>query len=231
MLRHVGTAMAIAVVIYGGSCAGGGPSGTHFSTAQGNLSNATASRTNPAERPTTALAQLGRLLDFVGRAWAQNGIEGVRVSVEGTEFAAFTDAGGSFVVRGDFAGPLTLLFERDDGLSARIGIEVPAGGTVTLRNVSCSGSSGACEAEDVDVDEPSDDDVSGPSVDDPSDPPVPSPPDESEAEDEPSSGDLESNEGTGDGDAVSAAEHAESTADGSDETAGDEEPSVEPDES
>jgi hypothetical protein len=98
------------------------------------------------------------------------------VSIEGTPFETVTDDGGSFLIEGDFGGAITLLFEREaDGLAARIGIAVPQGGTVTLRNVSCGGSGGVCQAEDIDVDEPSDDAVSEPSVEDVSDDSMPSP--------------------------------------------------------
>ncbi len=182
MNRYIRTALAIATSLSSG-CAGGGPSGTHFSTATGNLVSAS----------------------------GQSGVEGVRVSVETTAFGTVTDDGGNFAIRGEFAGPVTLLFERGtDGLVARIGIVVPGGGTVTLRNVSCSGSSGLCQAEDIDVDEPDDDDVSAPSVEDPSDPSTPSPPEDdgegtaeetlTEEDEDPDEGDSNSDPGAGDED-------------------------------
>jgi hypothetical protein len=191
MARHLGIALALATAVASVHCAGGGPSGTHLATAQGTLANAEATR-RPRGAESTVLARIGELFRVVGRAWAQSGVEGVRVSVEGTPFETVTDAGGSFVVRGDFAGVVTLLFQRDaDGLVARLAIDMPEGGTVTLRNVTCSGADGACQAEDVDVDEPSDDDVSEPSVEDPSDPPVPSPSEDEESESPSEGGDEE----------------------------------------
>ena len=156
MVKHIGLALALATALASAHCAGGGPSGTHLSVVKGNVVDAEVVLRPPHHEPTLAV-RLAELFDVVGRAWAQSAVEGIRVSIEGTPFETLTDAGGNFLIEGDFAGSITLLFEREaDGFVARMGIEVPEGATVTLHNVSCRGSGGLCEAEDIDVDEPSD---------------------------------------------------------------------------
>ena len=140
--KHFGLALAIAIALASAHCAGGGPSGTHLSVVKGNVVDADVVR-GPRHREPALAVLLAKWFEGVGRAWAQSSVEGIRVSIEGTPFETVTDADGNFLIEGDFAGSITLLFERDtDGLAARIGFEVPEGATVTLHNVSCRGSEG-----------------------------------------------------------------------------------------
>jgi hypothetical protein len=78
----------------------------------------------------------GNVVDapFVGST--QTAIEGIRVTVEGTSAQGQTDANGDFNVRGTFDGQVSLVFQLPgDGGLARIAINVPAAGTLTLNNV------------------------------------------------------------------------------------------------
>lgn len=179
--------IALSIPLANTSC-GGGPSGTARSTVQGNLSDVEqAGHFGPSPAPRSLLARVLRFTSPVASAWAQSILEGVRVTIEGTPFGTVTDAGGSFVIESPFSGPGALVFERDgDVLVGRIGIDVPAGGTVTLRNVRCSRSQGSCGAEEIEVE--------APSVElEPSSPSAPS---------EPSPADLSSIEGAEPSDAV-----------------------------
>jgi hypothetical protein len=64
------------------------------------------------------------------------GVAGIHVSIEGTTLATVTNSQGRFSMRGQFEGPTTLLFERmADALSARLALNLPAGGTLTLQNI------------------------------------------------------------------------------------------------
>jgi hypothetical protein len=75
-------------------------------------------------------------LPFSVVANARSGVDSIRISIEGPPFTAESDANGLFLVRGNFAGPANLLFQRpEDGLIARLRINVPAGGILTLNNV------------------------------------------------------------------------------------------------
>lgn len=147
-------ASALAAVAFGPSC-GGGPSGTAQSTVQGNVTAVEQAMRGSPRAPSL----LARLLDLVGpttAAWAQNGLEGIRVTLEGTPFETETNETGAFVLESPFSGVGTLVFEREnDQLVARIGVDVPAGGTVTLRNVRCSRGRGSCSAEAIEVEQPS----------------------------------------------------------------------------
>jgi hypothetical protein len=152
-------AATLAVVAFAPSC-GGGPSGTAQSTVQGNVA-----AVEQARRGEPSL--LARVLDLVRpitSAWAQNGFDGIRVSIEGTPFETETNESGEFVLESPYSGAGTLLFRREnDQLAARIGVEVPAGGTVTLRNVRCSRGQGSCRADAIEVQQPSPSEPSEPS--------------------------------------------------------------------
>lgn len=130
--------LALGVVLCG-CTSDGGSSGTGLTTVRGNVVSAqTASL--PSARPVTWLARLRALLAFSGTAIAQNSIEGIRVSIEGTNIVGRTDANGLFLLGGDFAGPVGMRLERpDDALSARLVIVVPNGGALTLSNVRVDG--------------------------------------------------------------------------------------------
>jgi hypothetical protein len=93
------------------------------------------------------LAALKRFLPGESTASARTVLEGILVTVEGTGATSTTDADGRFSVQGSFEGSVSLLFQRaDDGLSARIAVDVPAGGTLTLNDVTLDRRSGQATA-------------------------------------------------------------------------------------
>ena len=60
----------------------------------------------------------------------------IRVSLQDTDLATRTDAGGRFELRGQASGPAELRFERErDGLFARTAVVVPAGGVLELSEI------------------------------------------------------------------------------------------------
>jgi hypothetical protein len=130
----------------------GGSSGTGITTAQGNVASAeTALRRLPTA--STWLARLRRAVALETVAFARTAVEGIRVTIEGTDDSATTDANGFFAVHGDFAGPVGMLLERpEDGLSARLVITVPAGGLLTLSNVRIAGSTLTVDSQHVEFD-------------------------------------------------------------------------------
>ncbi len=100
----------------GGFSSDGGVSGTGISALTGNVAAITG---DPAE------------------------VAGILVRVDGADLAAVTDAAGFFVLRGEIEGALTLVFERPDaGLSVRVEVQVPAGGTLELADVVLDAGSG-----------------------------------------------------------------------------------------
>jgi len=151
--RHTGPmqlrSIALGFVLALSACAGGGGStGTGISgltTAQGNIASAQTAR-RPAARRSDARTWLARLLESVAPvriADAVTGVANVTVKIEGTSLATVSDASGSFSLQGDFGGPITLVFEGiDGGVPARLGINVPTGGTLTLTNVRLDDRSG-----------------------------------------------------------------------------------------
>ena len=129
----------------------GGSSGTGITTAQGNVASASsASRAVPARR-ATLLARAWSVWTRSGVANAGGSLENIRVSVEGTTITALTDPSGHFVLRGNFAGPIGLVFELPDGGSGRLVITIPKGGTVTLSNVHVDVPTNAATVEDQHV--------------------------------------------------------------------------------
>ena len=71
------------------------------------------------------------------------GVAGIHVTVEGHDLETETDESGHFVVRGQFDGLTALRFERpEDGVTARLEINAPAGGTMTLHDVHIDAHSG-----------------------------------------------------------------------------------------
>jgi len=78
---------------------------------------------------------------------AATALEGIEVSLEGTTFRAETDAEGRFSLRGNFEGDVTLVFQSAEGSTARIAVNVPAGGTLTLTNIDIDGATGEAAAE------------------------------------------------------------------------------------
>jgi hypothetical protein len=74
----------------------------------------------------------------------ERGVAGIHVTVEGHDLETATDENGHFSVRGQFDGLTVLHFERaEDGLTARLEINAPAGGTMTLHDVHIDAQSGA----------------------------------------------------------------------------------------
>jgi hypothetical protein len=75
-------------------------------------------------------------------------LAGIRVSVEGTSVHGSTDAAGAFTMRGDFDGRNTVVFTLPrGGGTARLAINVPANGQLTLENVIVDASTGDARAE------------------------------------------------------------------------------------
>jgi len=120
-MKRTVTILALAFAL--GGCADGGSSGTGITTASGNVSSVT-SALRARSGPTA----------------------GIRVTIEGTRFTSDTDPNGSFVVDGDYAGPVGMVFGLPDGSTARLVITVPRGGQLTLADVSVDGSSGQASA-------------------------------------------------------------------------------------
>ncbi len=139
-----------------GSCGlDGGSSGTGITTAQGNIvSVQVAQRARVSAGGIAILLAAARsFVGFPAIANARTGVEDVQVSIEGTQLSARTDANGLFSIRGSFAGPVGLIFQRpDDGLMARAVINVPAGGTLTLNAVRVDGRRSKAEADSQTLD-------------------------------------------------------------------------------
>jgi hypothetical protein len=126
----------------------GGSRGSGITTAQGNVESVqTALRGSAGGPARTALARLRSLLAVAAPAYAQNALEGIRVSIEGTPLAAQTDADGVFTLRGNFEGVMVIRFQRDgDAASAAVTVNAPAGGTLTLNDVRLDERSGLASA-------------------------------------------------------------------------------------
>jgi len=144
--------LVLLVVLCGCSASDGGSSGTGLTSVTGNVVNAQTSSLRSA-RPLTWLARLRSLLAVGGTAIAQNPVENIRVSIEGTNIAGSTDANGFFVLEGDFAGPIGMRLERpDDRISVRLVIVVPNGGALTLSNIRINGTQVGVDSERVTYD-------------------------------------------------------------------------------
>jgi hypothetical protein len=100
------------------------------------------------QRGTGITSAVGNVASVAGSA----DVGGIQVGIEGTDLATDTDAQGAFTVRGRFDGPSTLLFERaSDALAARVDINAPAGGALTLANVRLDPMAGTGQADSVAV--------------------------------------------------------------------------------
>jgi len=124
------TALLIALAGCGGGGSGGGTAsgGGATSTVSGNISN-----TSTAMRLSSPPTMLARVLHFfspVTEAFA--GRTGIHVSVGGVE--TDTDANGFFVLTGPFSGAVTVSFGAGNR-TFTLQVDVPAGGTVVLRDV------------------------------------------------------------------------------------------------
>jgi hypothetical protein len=60
----------------------------------------------------------------------------IRVSLaEAPDVSDTADSDGNFILEGDFAGPLTLLFSGPHGVIGRLGVDVPAGADIVLEDI------------------------------------------------------------------------------------------------
>ncbi len=141
-------ALALALV---GALAGcdGGSRGSGITTAEGNVESVQTALHAPAAATRLGrLASLWRWLAPERTAEADAGLGGIRVLVEGTMVEDETDGDGSFSLRGDFEGDVVIRFEVPaSGMSARIPVNAPAGGVLTLESVHLDTTSGAATAE------------------------------------------------------------------------------------
>jgi hypothetical protein len=88
-----------------------------------------------------------------GSVSSASDLSGIAVSVTGTTAAAKTDDDGTFSLHGPFDGMVTIVFALpDDRGEARLDVNVPAGGTLTLNNVELDAQRGEAVAETADVD-------------------------------------------------------------------------------
>src|SRR5262249_53562139 len=139
-----------------GSCAAeGGSRGSGISTSI--VGNVVSVQSGAATRPTSsgssrARAATRQSLRLLTIARANTEIEGIVVRIEDTDIETQTDSSGAFTLQGDFDGKRTLVFQlpRDSG-AARIGVNVPAAGTLTLRNVRIDVGAGAAIPESAGV--------------------------------------------------------------------------------
>lgn len=122
------------------ACAEGGSRGTGiFTEVAGNVESVL--RTAPLDAPGARVAD-------AALAPTAAELAGIRVAVDGTGAHARTDADGNFAVRGGFEGVITLVFQLPaGGGEARIDLNVPAGGTLTLQNVRVDATGGAATVE------------------------------------------------------------------------------------
>lgn len=75
---------------------------------------------------------------------ANDTLAGIAVSIEGTDVRDQTDASGAFRLSGDYASEVTIRFTRtDDGIDASLAVNVPAGGTLGLNDVTLDAASGS----------------------------------------------------------------------------------------
>jgi hypothetical protein len=85
---------------------------------------------------TNWLAAVASLVPKMTVAFADSGLGGIRVALDGWGSMVETAADGSFALRGGFSGPLILRFERDEeGLDATLPVDVPSGGRLSLHDV------------------------------------------------------------------------------------------------
>ena len=145
------TAALLALVCALGGCAEGGSRGSGISTAvEGNVASVqiAARLSSPRAGTRARLAALRDLLDIESVARAGTAVEGIEVTIEGAGLRVETDSDGRFSLRGNFEGDATLVFQRSaDGLMARMAINVPAAGTLSLHNVHIDATRGEASAE------------------------------------------------------------------------------------
>jgi hypothetical protein len=77
-------------------------------------------------------------------------VEGIAVGIRGTSLSTSTNRLGWFELSGEFDGHVTVEFTERDGTINQIGVEVPSGGELSLRNIRLA--QGQALAERIDVD-------------------------------------------------------------------------------
>jgi hypothetical protein len=142
------------------ACAEGGSRGSGISAEV--LGNVESVQTAAAPRApevgsTRLLADWGAFLplplEHIARAGT--GVEGIRVTVEGTNARGETDANGNFSLQGNFESDIRVVFQVPaGGGNAQITLNVPAGGRLTLNNVvlDTQREKAIAETQDVDFD-------------------------------------------------------------------------------
>jgi hypothetical protein len=157
MSRYSAALLALILVL--GGCAEGGSRGSGISTGIfGNVVDVQMAARAP--RRAAQLRVVAMLRTFFAPqvesvAGAQTGLEGISVAVEGTAIHGETDANGNFSVAGNFEGMISLVFQLPNGGGlARIALNVPAGGSLTLNNVviDTEAEQAVAETQDVDFD-------------------------------------------------------------------------------
>jgi hypothetical protein len=136
---------------------GGAPSddaaGSVLSIIEGNVAQVTLalrSPRKPAVQPTF-FASLRRVLSLRSVAIA-DGVEGIHVSVDGSDASADTDPNGAFSLSGPFSGTTVLRFQRaDDGIDATMTVTVPRGGSLSLRDLTIESGSGQASSQRQDL--------------------------------------------------------------------------------
>lgn len=138
-------ALFLAVVLGAGigGC-DGGSSGTGITTVQGNVANVDLPAGRFAGAADHPVSMRGTGDGAAAASQNPGSLGGIRVSIEGTEISAETDSRGIFRVRGDYDSEVTILFSRAaDDLMARLNVNVPAGGILTMTDVQIDAARGS----------------------------------------------------------------------------------------
>ena len=107
---------------------------------------------SPQRAALRLVARLHSVLEIEPAARAQSAVEGIRVAAEGTGARGQTDSNGRFSIAGNFEGRVSLVFQRPGSeATARIVVDVPGGGTLTLNHVRVDLEQGEAIAESQDV--------------------------------------------------------------------------------
>jgi hypothetical protein len=127
----------LGLVLLLGSCAiDGGSSGTGITTiTEGNVASVMSTAAT-----ASGMASMGEIAAQAGGG----SLAGIAVSVESTGVRDETDASGAFRLSGDYESEVTIRFVRaQDGIDARLAVNVPAGGTLGLQDVALDAASGS----------------------------------------------------------------------------------------
>lgn len=122
-----------------GSC-DGGSSGTGITTiTEGNVARVVSSAAASSTGRTSMAPPPAR----DATAAASDTLAGITVSVDGTGVHDQTDANGAFRLRGDYESEVTIRFTRAaDDVDASVAVNVPAGGTLGLNDVTLDAATG-----------------------------------------------------------------------------------------